>query len=78
MTSEFKNFWVLENGIKNTSNRKKELMLNCAIKYAEENINSMIAIGNSKSDANAFSASMSMNNNVSAPAISFNCKDAFG
>lgn len=32
MTSEFKNFWVLENGIKNTSNRKKELMLNCAIK----------------------------------------------
>lgn len=53
-------------------------MLNCAIKYAEENINSMIAIGNMKSDANAFSASMSTNNNVSAPAISFNCKDAFG
>jgi hypothetical protein len=38
----------------------------------------MIAIGNMKSDANAFSASMSTNNNVSAPAISFNCKDAFG
>ena len=78
MTSEFKNFWVLENGIKNTSNRKKELMLNCAIKYAEENIKRMSVIGNSKSDANAFSASTSMNNNVSAPAISFNCKDAFG
>lgn len=78
MTSEFKNFWVLENGIKNTSNRKKELMLNCAIKNAEENIKRMSVIGNSKSDANAFSASMSMNNNVSAPAISFNCKDAFG
>lgn len=53
-------------------------MLNCAIKYAEENINSMIAIGNMKSDANTFSASMSTNNKVSAPVISFNCMDAFG